>query len=1268
MLKPLLNQLTSSITGQFRRIERDHGTLRTKLDQSMSAMHQRVWKMKAKEKQDDLSHWHTKEDLRHYLTAMSLLGSNGGGTGGGGGGGRTFGKEKHSFFGGALSHFKDTLEAAREHKRREYSNKLAKAGVQEQSKRGQFLWRAIQGKMGEEVNKEASKTTGGSEEKESTTDGGHPSSATRPGSSALIPASSSSSFAAAAASAASGVDPDLTPEDEAALLRLAREDDDLASVAQGWQVNPADGAFATEAEEMEQAREQLAKLTASMASPSSGARLHPGLVLLRSTHVASGSAHRGVSTLDRKIGAAISAPKVRRKSAEEEEDDEEERQENIKLERQRREEEERKRKADEERESRRSKDRDRDDLQSGRSGVSGSGGSGVGGVVGGNRFSSGGSASSGRRDTGSAASRRASLVSAGGGTAVNGRTTTTAGGSLIGSAGSSAHGSRRASGLANVPSAVAIGGGLKSLLAPAASAASNKRIGGGGTAVAQERAGSATSTIADSTRGGTRVVTAVGMHPPHPRPDVVGLTESEFAREASRVMGMVLANSAALLAASSAAAHKGNADDDNAEEESESAALEAANRFRSAVQSRASQHAAHGPVSSRSLDGDVDLIGGVSAASSARRRADPSFRLQDEIDRLNARTPRTEPGDADTSGGILALAAKKLGVASVDAIGAHGTRGPSAKEAAATSLRYMQSFDLRADQAEIEQLMEKSRAAASRPGTAGGATAMARRESKEDSVLTRDSSGLSPRAKAHRARVRRTAFGSSGTSETTNVASVDHQIDFRVHSPRKDLVALQSVTDPAQVFASLSGVGRVGSTLMTFDQLHAANQLLAEEQRKRVDQASRLAQQADQREATSGAAKQREEKEPEERLRDELAQRSRTRDWATRTGEARAPGRKLVVSSSTGHLRRKAAEEVVAQEAERQRRVQRPAGGGGPAAGGGRTLKVDTGEEKGGAGGRPITPGMTQEEFIASLSPAHYAKSPNSVAAAAAAGGGEFTFAGPSSTVPPAGGLSSSSSSLLSLSGRDYVHLSSALLVPKWTDVARVVDYAALVPGYVPPAPVVPTADLQPIVTIVDGQDEDGFPQHTITTTSGATGDTTVQVVKGHAPTAVLRPRTPIEPNSPTPTSTATAATLPALAGSPTSHTPSNDGAAAAAAAGGGVPPVVPPAVPSSADRARADRRALDARLLSSIDPDVFSTPSARRRELNRLRVEASIPPATHQGPSYFQHQKLAAIKATYQRFVQATVDLAGKKRGTIGAQRIEEISARREETNRRRT
>jgi hypothetical protein len=1180
VLKPLLNQLSSSITGQFRRIERDHENLKTKLDQSVSAMHARVWKMKSKEKQDDLSNWHTKEDLRNYLTAMSLLGSSKNG------GGRTFGKEKHSFFGGALSHFKDTLDAARAKKRQEYSKKLLKAGLKEESKKGQYLWQVMNGKAGKEggiegeKSKETVGTAGNHEEKESTGNNG-----------------SSSSSSSHPPSSSPSADPDLTLDDESALQKLAREDDlELARQA-GWNIGAAaSGAggkdvehVSEEQEEQDRLRDQLLKLSASI-SPSATARMHPSLVLLRSTHVASGSSHVGVSTLDRKLGVAISLPKVYRKSSEELQEEEEERQAQQAAERLRREEEEKKRKMDEEREVKRSKEREREEQHS----------------RGGARPSHGNP----RESVHSATSRRGSVVMQG-----------AKAGSVVGSLAPSPHGSRRASIVAS--SGTNPAGGLKSLLQ--AAGANRKTLGGFQAAAMQERISSATSSVSDSSRV-NRTSSSTAHYSTGSTVDtgiIGGISEEDFALEATRVMGLVLANSAALLQASSTAAQRGvqEEEEERAEREEQRYRLQlrpAGGRGESRQSSLRSPRPDTAPLSSSRRPHNPSSSSSTAAAlepptSSARRRlADPTYNLQDEIERWNARTPRTERSETDGKG-ILALAAEKLGVASVDAIGANGaSKGPSAKDQAASHLAYLHSFDLRSDAAALDHVLSHP-SSSTRVGTAA-----ARAQAREDAVP--EYSGLSPRAKEYRKKQRQTGFGTRETSEKTNVSSVQHQIDFKLKTPRKDIVPLSPVNDPKEIFATVAD-GKLGSTLMSFEQLHAANQQLASEQKRRASAAAEAAA-MQQREAHVVAEKRKksEGKDADDMLRDHLAHKSRTREWSTRSG---APlGRTLVSSSSVGHLRRKAGEEIVEAEAERARRLNSPGKGAIEAPGG--APEKDAAEAK------------AQEELLAAGVSSMHLRSPSA--------GDEFDA--PTTTLQPSASLTS----FLSKSGRDYVHLSSALIVPKWTDVTRVIDYATLVPGYVPPPPVVVEA-FKPTVTIVESQDEDGFPQHTITTI-GEGGVTTVQLVKGRAPQS--RPMTPLSPASPAPLISQPSFSTPHSMGSPSPH---KDGAGGGAPAGGDATDR-----PSDAMlRAKAERKALDEKLMAQIDPDEFTTPSARKKELKRLRYENSIPPPTHQGPSVFQEQAYAAIKSSYAKYIDNTVDVAVQKRGAIGAQHIEQVSGRRQ-------
>ena len=1159
VLKPLLNQLSSSITGQFRRIERDHETLKTKLDQSVSAMHARVWKMKSKEKQDDLSNWHTKEDLRNYLTAMSLLGSSKNG------GGRTFGKEKHSFFGGALSHFKDTLDAARAKKRQEYSKKLLKAGLKEDSKKGQYLWAVMNGKAGPgvegggiegEKSKESVGTGRNDEEKEST--------------------GNSSSSSAHPPSSSATTDPGLTLDDESALQKLAREDDlELARQA-GWNIGGVgesgkepEHAQSEEAAEQDRLRDQLMKLTASI-SPSATAVIHPSL-LLRSTHVASGSSHVGVSTLDRKLGAAISLPKVYRKSPEELQEEEEERLLQQQADRQRREEEDKRRKMEEERETKRSRDREREEQHS----------------RGGARPSH-----ANPRDTASASSRRASVVNMAGAKA----------GSIVGSLAPSPHGSRRAS----VTGASGTTGGLKSLLA---AAANRKTLAGGFQAAAmQERISSANSSVTDSSRVNRASSSTAGYsNLPSAISSSGGISEEDFALEATRVMGMVLRNSAALLAASSNAAQRGAEEEDQAALESNRYRLRPAAGRESEQYSSRSPRPDTAPLSSSRRPHDPSSHLEPPVSSSRRRLNDPTYNLQDEIERWNARTPREERTETDGKG-ILALAAEKLGVASVEAIGGSGVaKGPSAKEAAATHLAYMQSFDLRADAAALSHVLANP-SSASRPGTAA-----ARAQAREDAIP--DSSGLSPRAKEHRAKTRQTGFGTRETSEKTNVTSVQHQIDFKIKTARKDLVPLSPVSDPKELFATVAD-GKLGSTLMSFEQLHAANQQLAAEQKRRASAAAE-ASKLQQREAhvVAEKLKRTEGKDADDVLRDQLASKSRAREWSTRTGEKL--NKKLGVSSSVGHLRKKTGEQVLEEEADRVRRLNSPGKG-----------SIET---VGGVGEKEADEAKQQDELLAAAVSSMHMRSPSD---------GEFDIA--SSTLQPSASLTS----FMSKSGRDYVHLSSALIVPKWTDVTRVIDYATLVPGYVPPPPVV-AEEFKPTITIVESQDEDGFPQHTVTTV-GEGGVTTVQLVKGRAPQS--RPRTPLSPASPAPLTSQLSFTTPNSLGSPSQG-----------AAGSPITQGDDTDRPSEdVLRARAERKALNAKLMALIDPDEFTTPSARKAELKRLRYEMSIPPPTHQGPSVFQEQRFVALKSTYARFLDNTVDTAVKKRGAIGAQQVEQVSGRR--------
>jgi hypothetical protein len=293
VLKPLLNQLSSSIRGQFRRVDRAHATLKTKLDASVKHMHERIWKLQSRESADvDLSNWHSKEDLRTYLTAMSLLGSSSAG------GGRTAAKEKHNFFSN-VAHFKESLEQARSKRRDEFLSKLKRLGISSSSKKAAYLWQQInerdadvgydalpQPTLPEE--RQAKNEQQGAEEKE------------------------------ASQRETAEEDADLTAEDEDQLRVLARDSSTHHS------------SLVTDAATL-----ALLNITTERG---------------RSQQGANGSTPYGVAVPGRRVGQPISAPRVFRKGAEELEEEAEERAEAAAAEAARKAEEEQKRKLEAEQE------------------------------------------------------------------------------------------------------------------------------------------------------------------------------------------------------------------------------------------------------------------------------------------------------------------------------------------------------------------------------------------------------------------------------------------------------------------------------------------------------------------------------------------------------------------------------------------------------------------------------------------------------------------------------------------------------------------------------------------------------------------------------------------------------------------------------------------------------------------------------------------------------------------------------------------------------
>ena len=585
------------------------------------------------------------------------------------------------------------------------------------------------------------------------------------------------------------------------------------------------------------------------------------------------------------------------------------------------------------------------------------------------------------------------------------------------------------------------------------------------------------------------------------------LSDDLVAEEASRVMGLMFANPN-MLAHAAEAARRAQAD-------------QATDRLGGAAVGIALSVPPGGSTESAASDSRA----GSALPARARLRA---LSHQEEIDCWNAKTPVSARSESHevvdlAHKGILSLAAEKLGVHSMDSLGGGGGNkqaefrpAPNAK--AISTAAYLASFDARVPpavrDAAAQRLAVKS--LSSRPASASA----------------------SPRPKKPL-----TNFGHSATSATTNVHSIAAPIEFRDARGRKELVALSTTRDPADVFAAIDK--DLGSTLMSFEQLHVTNRAMAEEAKKRAEQAASDAaaqQEVVQRKADNDAK----EIDPEDVLRAKLAAKSRTRGWMHADG---SPAKTLHHSGSTGHLSHKTAAELAAADA-------------------------------------AITASPTRK------SPQRVAidTSHNSIAPAAA------TPASPLAASSSAAAAAAPKPHLLSPSGRDYVHLSPLLIVPQWDDVTRHTAYHTLVPGYVAPPPPPPPEVVKEEVRY----DADGFV----------------------IPSPNASAAAPLSPTS--------------FAFAPLSPKPA---------------PVTDPV---------SKRRELDARLNAELDAEGWEGPStARRQELIRRRRLALEPSPIPVGPSVFQQQKSAMLKASYVKFVRSTAD-THRLPGAIGAQRVEDISGRK--------
>lgn len=616
------------------------------------------------------------------------------------------------------------------------------------------------------------------------------------------------------------------------------------------------------------------------------------------------------------------------------------------------------------------------------------------------------------------------------------------------------------------------------------------------------------------------------------------MSDEMFAAEASRIMGMVLATPMIAMAPP--------APQQPAPESDRFGAIAAA----AAASSVSTVLSPRDQSSSRPMSGPL-----------GRRALAAATSQLEEIERWNARTPdtaRSLAGDQQQQvanlahKSILSLAAEKLGVHSMDSIGGGGGTGsgtpafrPSASPASLTA-NYRASFE--------------SRLPSSAATPFGAASRNSPRPASASATGT-------PRRRA-------TNFGHSATSATTNLHSLNSAIEFREPRPRKELVALGRVLDPADVFSSVDK--DMGSTLMSFEQLHVANRALAEEARKRTELAE-IERAAHDEVVQRKAQKQAEEPDPIDVLRAKLADKSRTR---TRTRRDGSPSKSLHTSSSTGHLSSRAAAAHLDAAAAALVSPSRTAAGG--------------------------------------------ARRPESASVAGAAS----AFASPtSSTLAPSAsqsGLQPQSRSRSKPGGRDYVSLSPLLIVPKWDDVARPLDYATLVPGYVKPPPLSPTQS-------VEAQQQEAGPQEPLL---DADGFPVTPVPNALASTAALLPATP----APAPLAVTCPVSALAAASSPFAPTSPDPGMTAV----------------------RSRRAQLDAMFNAQLDEENFEgSASARKKELRRRRHLASIPSPIKPGPSVFQLQKAATLKKSYVKFVAATKD-PHQIVGAVSAQQPESVSGRK--------
>jgi hypothetical protein len=749
VVKPLLNQLQSSISGQFRRMERSHTTLNTKLDQSVRHMHTRIWKLKSRESADDLSNWSTAEDLRTYLTAMSLLGSSSGG------GGRTFGKEKHNFFTN-VAHFKESLEQARAKKKEDFLHKLKRMGIPNGSKKAAFLWQhmcerdgdASEAQPMEEISKEVKNKSNEEQKEEEEED------------------------------VSVGPEPDLTIDDEEKLRTLARLD--LA--------DPSN-------------HDSIASIMGHSASHHHRAG---GLSTYNDNNVT--TLPYGVSVPGRRIGQSIIAPKVFKKASWELEEEAEERAEAAAAEAARKAEEERIRKEEAQKEEQRQRAKQaRDDAEAaamqprGRHAVA---------------STSTGPASAGATQANAVAisglniggtSRRASLVRTGSATAST----------------SSSHmptplASRRASVVGGVASALRAAHNL------------------GGSAKRRLQILPGKSLVSSGAQ----------------------LTDDQFRSEADRVMGLVFANPGLSTIISQSAESADESSDDTGE--------------------------------------------GMDAFSASRDRDRP-MSIQEEIDRWNAKTPISSRSILENNAGaskgnganspskhgaqksILELAAEKLGVSSMDAVGAKRQLYTPTADPASLTAAYLASFEERMPHLAAAYDADQTLRSSPRPISARRSAAIS-----SNNLHRRMHNTSSVNATGNN------SFGHSMTSTVSNIHSTNSAIDFKDKKPRKEIVSLGSVSDPAELFAGVEKDS--GSTLLPFEQLHTTNRALAEEARRRAEQA------ATDRAAAEIIVQRQQERDAvevyrEDAQRDKLAQKSRARHFGHTPSKST-----LNVSASAGQL------------------------------------------------------------------------------------------------------------------------------------------------------------------------------------------------------------------------------------------------------------------------------------------------------------------------------------------------------------------------------